>query len=95
MLKDLCALWGQTPCVRELMPLAEHLPPIISRKHIDRYMGGLVTAKTLANHDARGTGPRVRIETSYGVVYPTLFLLEWIEQKGMHVVAQSAAKTEK
>lgn len=77
--------WGEAK-VQDLKFLIDILPPVISRKHVEKYLGGLVTSKTLANHDAAGMGPRVRIETRHGVMYPTIFLLEWIERKGTHIV---------
>lgn len=61
--------------------MLDYLPPIIARKHVEQYTGGLVSSKTLANHDCRGTGPRVAYRTDNGVVYPTLFLLEWLEKR--------------
>lgn len=75
----------EKPKLSDLAPLVAYLPPLIARREVGRMLGGLVSSKTLANHDCRGTGPRVRIETPMGVAYPTDFLLEWIEARGLHV----------
>jgi hypothetical protein len=61
--------------------MLDFLPPIVSRKQVGHYLGGLVSSKTLANHDAKGTGPRVVLQTQLGVAYPATVLLEWIEKK--------------
>lgn len=60
--------------------MLNYLPPIISRKKVGHFTGGLVSPKTLANHDAKGTGPRVILQTDCGVAYPASVLLEWLEQ---------------
>lgn len=69
----------ETPKLEILNWMLDYLPPIISRKRVGHFTGGLVTAKTLANHDARGTGPRVVLQTCSGVAYPAPILLEWLE----------------
>lgn len=61
------------------------LPPIISRKHAAAYFGGLVSTKTLANHDAAGknSGPRVKFEAAGDVFYPLPHFLEWLERQNL------------
>ena len=61
-----------------LLDLAEKLPPIISRDRVEKYLGGVITAKRLANLDSLGEGPpRVRIGRKVG--YPVRTFLVWLE----------------
>lgn len=54
------------------------LPPVIARKEVEYFLGGLVARKTLANADARGEGPEVAWAVGRNVAYRTRSLLEWI-----------------
>ena len=54
------------------------LPPIIARKDIGRQLGGLVSAKTLANADSAGTGPLGAYQVGRVIVYPTEALINWL-----------------
>ena len=38
--------------------LIKSLPPMISRDHVEKYLGGVISPKTLANLDSEGKGPR-------------------------------------
>jgi len=90
--------WGSEMAVKKIAAVelgvlgeyAEKLPPIIARKKVGRFTGGWVTAKTLANDDYRGLGPRKRLSSaSLGVAYPTPFLLEYLERKGIEEITVS------
>lgn len=63
--------------------LLEILPPTVARKRAEEMTGGMVSAGALANADSRGTGPRVRYRVGRDTVYPTIYLLEWLEKKGV------------
>jgi hypothetical protein len=58
--------------------LAEKLPPVIARKQIDRFLGGVVAPQTLCNADHTGEGPEVAYMVGRSVAYETIPLLEWI-----------------
>jgi hypothetical protein len=58
--------------------LAEHLPPIIARKKVNRFLGGVVAPQTLCNADHKGEGPKVAYMIGRSVAYFTIPLLEWI-----------------
>lgn len=61
-----------------LLDLAEKLPPIISRDRVEKYLGGVITSKRLANLDSLGEGPpRVRIGRKVG--YPVGTFLIWLQ----------------
>lgn len=83
---------GQTPEYFDTQPLIRlkhlkhllaQLPPVIARKSTGRIFGGAVSPGTLANDDSRGKGPRGRFKIGRTVVYPTIFLLEWMEKRGI------------
>lgn len=61
--------------------LAEGLPPVIARKEVGHFLGGLVSRKTLANADARGEGPAGAYAVGKSIVYRTDFLLQWVKEK--------------
>lgn len=63
-----------------LTDLSEKLPPIISRDHIEMYLGGVITSKRLANLDSLGEGPP-RIRIGRKIAYRTDALLEWLAQR--------------
>lgn len=58
--------------------LADELPPVIARKDVERFLGGIVTRKTLANADARGQGPQDAYAVGRSVVYRRESLLEYL-----------------
>lgn len=64
--------------------LAEKLPPIISRDHIEKLLGGVVSAKRMANLDSLGQGPK-RLRIGRKVAYRTRDLLEWLECRTMEL----------
>lgn len=39
--------------------LIANLPPVIARKEVSRYLGGMVATQTLSNADSAGIGPEV------------------------------------
>jgi len=58
--------------------LISSLPPVIARKEISHFLGGLLTCKTLANLDGAGLGPEVAYQVGRSVVYRTDALVGWI-----------------
>lgn len=58
--------------------MKEVLPPVIARKHVIKFLGGMVAPKTLANADMAGEGPKNAHRVGGTVVYPTDSLLDWI-----------------
>ncbi len=73
------------PELRHLKYLCDQLPPVIARKSIRKIFGGAVSIGTLANADSKGTGPKVKFNVGRDIVYPTIYLLEWMEKKGMRL----------
>jgi hypothetical protein len=58
--------------------LAENLPPVIARKKVSRFLGGVIAPQTLYNADHKGEGPEVAYMIGRSVAYFTIPLLEWI-----------------
>ena len=70
--------------------LAERWPSsYIARHEVERFTGGIVNAKYLANLDAQGKGPKGRIRVGRKIAYPVISFLEWLQER-----AQSVEKTE-
>ena len=64
----------------ELAELGRNLPPMISRDHVEKLLGGVISSKTLANLDSLGKGPK-RMRVGRKVAYLTEDLLDWLEQR--------------
>lgn len=77
----------EAPVLGDLARYLCRMPPFIARKRVDWFTGGAVSPRTLANADAYGTGPRARQVINGNIVYPTEFLLEWLEGKGVTTIA--------
>lgn len=65
-------------CLKEI---ENTLPPTIARKNVSKLLGGIVSAKTLANLDSIGKGPKRKFKIGKTVCYYTTDLLEWIENR--------------
>ena len=63
-----------------LSALSKKLPPIISRDRIEKHLGGVISAKRLANLDSLGEGPP-RIRIGRKIAYQTDLLLEWLTNR--------------
>ena len=66
----------------DLSTLSDHLPPIIARNKIDRYLGGLISRGYLENLDSQGKGPR-RIRLGRRVGYLREDLISWLESRSL------------
>nr|WP_320050621.1 hypothetical protein [uncultured Desulfuromonas sp.] len=60
---------------------------LVARRDVGTFSGGLLNAKTLANRDSAGTGPRVRITIGRRVCYPVESLVEWMGEEATVTVA--------
>lgn len=68
------------PTPADLSELLKTLPPVIPRKDIDRYLGGLVSKGYLANLDSQGKGPR-KFRCGRNIGYLRADLVEWLSQR--------------
>jgi len=54
--------------------------PIVARDRIEKFSGGLLRPKTMANLDSRGEGPP-RVKVGRKVGYPVEGLVQWMESR--------------
>lgn len=63
---------------------ADRLPPIIARKHVDWFLGGIVSPSALNAADSEGKGPDNPVRIGKCVAYNTRDLLTWLmETRGL------------
>ena len=58
--------------------LSENLPPILARKDVAKLTFGLVSAKTMANRDSLGTGPKNRFKMGKEIWYHKKEFIDFI-----------------
>lgn len=58
--------------------LSSGLPPMVARKSVEQFLGGVVSTKTLANADAKGEGPEVAYAVGRSIVYRREALVDWL-----------------
>ena len=79
----------EPPRVNKLAGLLLELPPLIARTDVRAMVGMDIDERSLANLDSLGKGPRMRMRVGRRVVYPTAYLLEWIEEKAEVAVCKA------
>lgn len=72
--------------------LEKSLPPVFARKEVGRLTGGLVAPHTLANADAKGSGPAGRILIGRHTAYNREFFLAWLRERIKPVVKHVTSK---
>ena len=57
--------------------------PLVARtqQQLDKFSGGILNARSLANADCLGTGPKGRVRIGRKVAYPVNSLISWMQQK--------------
>lgn len=66
----------------DLSHLAKGWPStIVARSEVDRFSGGVISVKYLANLDSAGKGPPGRIRVGRKVAYPVTGLISWLEER--------------
>jgi hypothetical protein len=70
---------------------------IIARVEVKNFTGGGISAKTLANADSKGTGPKERFLMGRRICYNVSSLVEWLTQnmKKVKHVEEVSKQTEK
>lgn len=72
--------------VIDLSSLADKWPSsFVARDEVDRFSGGMVTAKYLANLDCAGKGPEGRVRIGRKIAYPVNLLIRWLEDRAQPV----------
>jgi len=65
----------------KFIDLLPTLPPVIARSEVPKLLGGVVSAKTLANADCELVGPEGKLRVGRKVAYITESLLEWLDNR--------------
>lgn len=80
---DMWALLFKTtpPRVHYLRPLLLVWPPLINRSQFGIGEFEVIPKSTVIRDDGKGCGPRVRMKIGQTVWYPTVYLLEYLEDK--------------
>ena len=60
---------------------ADGQPPVIARKELGRFTGGLVNPRTAANLDSLGKGPGGKVKLGRNVGYRTPELCDWLNKR--------------
>lgn len=55
--------------------------PFVARKESDRFSGGTVSPKYMANLDSMGKGPQGRFRIGRQIVYPVSEFVRWLESR--------------
>ncbi len=57
------------------------LPPMIARKQVEWFLGGIISRSALATADSSGTGPAGALRLGSAIMYPTPLLIVWLVQR--------------
>ncbi len=64
----------------------------VSRTEIERFTGGIVKEKYLANLDSAGKGPAGRVRSGRKICYKTSEVVKWLEARSSVIPERHAAK---
>lgn len=57
--------------------------PVVARKEVNRFSGGILNPRTLANLDSLGQGPTGKFQVGpRQVAYPVRELIDWMRERG-------------
>ncbi|GFO60958.1 hypothetical protein GMST_32830 [Geomonas silvestris] len=63
-----------------LKSMAERWPSaIVARNEVDRFTGGVISPRSLANLDSLGLGPEGAFRIGRKVAYPVAAFIDWLE----------------
>jgi hypothetical protein len=54
--------------------------PLVARREVERFSGGLLKARTMANLDSQGKGPE-RVRSGGRTAYPARALAAWLRDR--------------
>ncbi len=60
--------------------------PFVARQEVERFTGGIVNPKYIANLDSQGLGPEGRIRVGRKIAYPVSEFIQWLESRSVKVV---------
>ncbi len=53
----------------------------VARQEVEKFTGGIISAKYLANLDCQGLGPKERIKVGRKIAYSVDSFVEWMESR--------------
>ena len=59
--------------------------PMVTRDQVEKFSGGMVSKKYMANLDCKGEGPSGRFRVGRKVVYPVAELVTWLEGRAKRI----------
>lgn len=66
----------------DLSKLAENWPsPIVARGHIEKFSGGFLNPRTMANLDCKGLGPKGKFLIGGKIGYPVESVIAWMKSR--------------
>lgn len=66
----------------------------IARTEIERFTGGIISEKYLANLDSAGKGPAGRVRIGRKVAYPVMEFVKWLESRSAVIPDRHRTETE-
>ena len=69
VLKELEKQWGEWPS------------PVVARSEVERFTGGLICRRTMANLDSEGKGPSEKVNLGRSVGYSKQSLISWLGKR--------------
>jgi hypothetical protein len=73
--------------------LADRWPsPFVSRGEVERFTGGIISIKYLANLDSQGAGPQGRVRVGRKIAYNVRDLINWLENRAEMVENHEPAR---
>jgi hypothetical protein len=58
---------------------------VVARTEVERFTGGAIKEKYLANLDCQGKGPKGRVRLGRKIIYPVHEFLAWLESRAKAV----------
>lgn len=66
--------------------LAKRWPaPFVARQEVEKFSGGIISIKYLANLDCQGLGPKGRVKVGRKIAYPVNEFVSWLEARSIVV----------
>jgi hypothetical protein len=62
----------------------------VSRTEIERFTGGIIKEKYIANLDSAGKGPAGRVRCGRKIAYPVVALVRWLEARSAVIPEKSS-----
>ena len=76
-----------------LASMADKWPsPLVARTEIERFTGGIISEKYLANLDCQGRGPAGRVRVGRKICYSVSEVVKWLESRSAVIPERHPAK---